>query len=345
MSALSTSSSAAPPPAKRAKTQDDSTPVPRGVGVAIFSEDRLAVTKGEKAPPPPDVWVMDGDRTRRDPAMWDAWSDEFYASEPHNIYLVPLDSAGNFKPLHVPGLVYKTGDAHAYGVVECGRAMLTHAIAKKWLPKCVMTDPSKAATILAQLSTLKKRNGKDDKKAMQAYASEVVATTSDASIGNFIDLCVKYTKLANAGDGRPYLLLEIVCGAIESGHNADQTALKEGFEESRAPVEKLRKKLRSTGLVEFKTRFGSKWTATYACSFPKCNMEDWWRVEGARRKALTNWFCPHAWFVYLAGMDMGAMEALKGMCEMRNGRWMPIDQAMHLLDAKSVNVLRHVLEH
>jgi len=135
-----------------------------------------------------------------------------------------------------------------------------------------------------------------------------------------------------------------VCGAIEFGHNADETALKEGFEESRAPVEELRKNLRSTGLVEFVTKYGSEWTATYACSFPKLNMEGWWRAEGARRKALTNWFCAHAWFIYLSGMDMGAMEALKGMCEMRNGRWMPIDQAMQHLDAKSLNILGHVLE-
>lgn len=271
--------------------------------------------------------------------MWNDWSNEFYASEPHNIYLVALDESGNFQPLYVSGSEYKTGDPHTYSVLECGRAMLTHAFSKKWLAKCVM-DQTRADTILDDLSRLKK-----DKKAMQSYASEVVSNLSDASVLRFIDLCVKYTKLVHAGDGRPYLLLEIVCGAIESGHNADETALKEGFEESRAPVEELRKNLRATGPVEFVTKYGSKWTATYMCAFPKLKMEDWWRVEGARRKAMTNWFCPHAWFIYLSGMDMGAMESLKGMCEMRNGRWMPIEQAKQLLDSKSRNILGHVLEH
>lgn len=340
MSALSTSSSAAPPPAKRTKTQADSTPVPRGVGVAIFSEDRLALAEGERAAPSPCVWVTDGDRTRKVPALWDPWSNEFYASEPHNIYLVPLDAAGNFEPLHVPAT--PTGEARVFSDEECGRAMLTHAIAKTWLPKCAISDPSKADAILAHLSTLKKNK---NKKGMQAYASEVVSQLPSESVRAFLDMCVHYTKLVNAGDGRPYLLLEIVCGTIESGHTADQTAIKEGFEESRAPKEFLRSNLRSTGVVEYVTKYGSKWSGTYTCSVQKDIMEQWWRIEGVRREALTNWFCPHAWFAYLSGLDMDAMEALKGMCEMRNGRWMPIDQAKQLLDAKSLNVLGHVLEH
>lgn len=330
------------PAAKKAKTE----PVPTGIGLIIRSRDDSKASGA--AASPPEVLVMDGDRTRKDPAIWDPWSSEFHAGEPHNIYMVALKD-GLYEPLYVPGNAHKTGEAHQYTAQECGRAMLKHAFAKKWIAKCVGNEAYAEGVVNHIKNIPKNEKGKADKKAIKAYAAKLVDALDDTKVQAFLDLCVKYTKLALVGDstGRSYLLTEVVMGGIERGHTADQTAVKEGFEESRAPKEFLEANIESKGIIEFVNAYTgrSSWSATYTCSAAKADIEGWWQGEEQRRKALTNWFCAHGWFSNLPGIDDSAMESLKGLCETRNGRWVSVEQALAILDTKSLNVFKHVLSH
>tara|TARA_B110000008_G_scaffold166808_2_gene166883 strand:+ start:1792 stop:2817 length:1026 start_codon:yes stop_codon:yes gene_type:complete len=329
-----------PPAAKRAKTDSDA-PQPRGIGLVIRSEDALALSPGEGAAPTPSVWVMDGDRTRRSPGLWTAWSDAFHGPEPHNIYMVNVDENGQYIPLFVPGNVHKTGEQHTFTVQECGRAMLRHAFSKGWIPKCVLTE-AESGPILEYFKANKK-----DKKILKAHAAQKVDELEDVAVQQFIDLCCDFSTRVMTGDsnGRPYLLTEVVCGAIEQGDLPFETALKEGHEESCAPLPELMSHVRGTGLVEYVTDRGSRWSSTYECRFTKQSMVTWWQTERARRKGLTNWFCAHGWFSSLPGIVEPAMDSLKGKCETCNGRWVSVEEALAILDSKSLNVLKHVLKH
>lgn len=351
MSALPRQATPAPPATKRAKTKDVKMPTPRGIGLVIRSEDVLAMSPGETPAPSASVWVMDGDRTRKVPELWNPWSAAFHGQEPHNIYMVDVDENGEYLPLFVPGNAHKTGENRLYTPQECGRAMLKHALSKGWLPKCVISE-EEAMSVLEQINT-KKSDKKGLKKYLKAFAVSKVDGNgqqnglTDETVQKFIDVCVEFTKKVMAGDseGRPYLLTEVVCGKIESDSTADQTVLKEGHEESGAPLEDLRTKVRSTGLVEYVTKYGSSWSATYECRFPKLSMESWWRVEHQRRSTLTNWFCAHGWFSNLPGIDEEAMDILKGNCETCHGRWVSVEEARAIVDEKSRNILEHVLDH
>ena len=339
MSALSTTTPP-PPPTKRAKTEAAQTPKVRGIGLVIRSEDALALSPGEKASPSPSVRVMDGDRTRKAPGIWDEWSEEFHGEEPHNVYMVDVNTTGNYEPLYVPAAAHKTGDAHQYTALECGKAMLKHALRKKWVPKCVVEDQAEYDAIVQHIDSV-------PKSVAKAYVTSIVDKLEPPSVQKFINLCVRYTKRVLAGDtsGRPYLLTEVVCGKIERGDSADDTAAKEGFEESGAPSEFLKATMRSTGLVSFTTSRGTSWSATYECRIQKAQMDEWWGVQSAYRKGLTNWFCAHGWFSYLPGIVEGVMESLKGLCETSNARWVSEETAAAILDDKSLNVFKHVIRH
>lgn len=339
---MSASSSTSPmtdtPARKRTKKENAPAVTPSGVGIVIFKKPEIGDLEGEEAPGSACIWVMDGDRTRKVPSLWGEWCNEFHASEPHNIYMVPLDESGNFQPLFVTG--------HIYTKEECGRAMLKHALSKKWVPKCVM-DKQASDTFLAHVSTLKTSNNKADKKAIKRFVSERVGAMTGATIQAFIDLCVKYTTKVNMGDenGRPYLLQEVVCGKIERGSTADETAIKEGHEEARIPETFLRTKLQGLGPVEYVTPYGASWSATYKCHVDREVMQRWWNLNGEMRAKKTNWFCAHSWWSFLEGIDKDEMEDLKSKCEMRRGRWESLDTAKSILDAKSLNILQYVLKH
>ena len=322
------------PEPKKAKTEA----VPTGIGLVIRSEDVSGASAA--AASAPSVLVMDGDRTRKDHNIWVPWSSEFHGKEPHNIYMVALN-AGAYDPLYVPAEAHKTGEAHQYTAQECGRAMLKHAFSKKWIPKCV-GDKAYADGVTAHIGNIPK----EDKNAIKAYVAELVNALDDTKVEAFINLCVKYTKLALIGDaaGRPYLLTEVVMGKIERGHTADETAVKEGFEESRVPKAFLADNIESKGLIEFVSAYTgrSSWSATYTCSVPKDKIEEWWLSEEKRRRTMTNWFCAHGWFSNLPGINKEAMESLKGLCETRNARLVSVEKALTILDGKSLNVFNHV---
>lgn len=329
------------PAPKKAKTEA----VPTGIGLVIRSGD-VSKASGAAASAP-SVLVMDGDRTRKDPAIWGPWSSEFHGKEPHNIYMVAL-SADAYDPVYVPAEAHKTGEAHQYTAQECGRAMLKHAFSKKWIPKCV-GDKAYADGVTAHIGNIPKEDKKANKEAIKAYVAQLVNALDDTKVDAFINLCVKYTKLALIGDaaGRPYLLTEVVMGGIERGHTAHQTAVKEGFEESRVPKEFLADNIESKGLIEFVSAYTgrSSWSATYTCSVTKDMIEKSWLLEEKRRRAMTNWFCAHGWFSNLPGINKAAMESLKGLCETRNARLVSVEKALAILDGKSLNVFNHVCAH
>lgn len=337
-----------------AKTSVPEAPAPKkprnepratGIGLVIRSEDVSGASAA--AASAPAVLVMDGDRTRKDPDIWGPWSSEFHGKEPHNIYMVALN-ADAYDPVYVPAEARKTGEEHQYTAQECGRAMLKHAFSKKWIPRCVC-DKAFADGVTAHIGNIPKEDKKANKVAIKAYVAELVNALDDTKVEAFIDLCVKYTKLALIGDaaGRPYLLTEVVMGGIERGHTADQTAVKEGFEESRVPKDFLKDHIESKGLIEFVSAYTgrSSWSATYTCSVSTSNMERWWLLEEKRRRAMTNWFCAHGWFSNLPGISETAMESLKGLCETRNARWVSVEKALTILDKKSLDVFNHVRVH
>ena len=364
MSAMNTSNNQPSPP-KRAKT-GATKPNPSGIGIAIRSKDVLALSEGAMGPGTPHIWVGTGDRTRdgflpgSDKTLKQAWSGEFWQQPAHNILLVPLDPEGKREPLHVPGCAMKNGEPFVFSTKEQSDAMVAACLAKKWVPKCIWPEQSEANAVFVLLDTCIELDGagkpkldrkglpKVDKKALKAMAQKIVGELPDGRTEFFLDLCADYTKLVFTGDkdGRPFLVDEIVRGGIKRGSDAGKTALEEGFEESGVPKDFLEEHLRPTGPVEYISPDSGrkKLNETYELLIERGQMEAFWGAEAERRRKMTNWFCPIGYYQYLPGIDVNGMEAIKGLCEIRDGRWLSQLEAEAILDAASLNILRHVLK-
>ena len=313
---------------------------PSGIGIIIHSVS--LPNQEEKSL----IWIMDGDRTRWCPELKSSWTNEFYGEAPHNIYLVGLNPNGSFQNLYVPGQAMKTGDGKTFTKVEQARAMLEHAVSKKWIPKCIWSQED-CIQILERLNTLKTPKGKSDQKAIKVLARQIVEQLVDQQVEPFIDMCHRYTQFVEKGDaqGRPWRVTEIVRGKIEKGYTATETAIKEGHEESRATKEYLTTVLNSTGCVEYVSPDSGRraLSATYKLPVNPAQMVEWWNTEGARRHQLTNWFCPLGYYKNLPGIFVQEMEAIKGLCEMKNGRFVSQEEAQRLLDPASLNIMNHVI--
>ena len=364
MSAMNTSNNQPSPP-KRAKT-GATKPKPSGIGIAIRSKDVLALSRGAAAPGIPYIWVGTGDRTRdatlpgSNKTIKQKHAEEFWQQPPHNILLVPLDPEGNKEPLHVPGCAMKNGEPFVFSDREQGDAMVTACLSKKWVPKCVWPEQAEADAVFVLLDTCielddahkpkldRKGLPKADKKALKAMAKKIVGELPDGRTEFFLSLCADYTKLVFEGDndGRPFLVDEIVRGGIKKGSDAGRTALEEGFEESGVPKDFLEEHLRPTGPVEYISPDSGrkKLNETYELLIERGQMEAFWSAEAERRRKMTNWFCPIGYYQYLPGIDVNGMEAIKGLCEIRDGRWLSQVEAESILDAASLNILGHVLK-
>ena len=358
---------ARPSPPKRPKTAATKSQTASGIGIAIRSKDALALSKGADVPGTPSIWVGTGDRTRDGPlprsakTLKQAWSGEFWQQPAHNIILVPLDKAGQRERLYVPGCAMKNGESRAFSANEQSDAMVTACLAKKWIPKCVWPEKAEADAIFARLNTCielddadkpkldRKGLTKADKKALKTMAQNIVGELPGGRSEFFLDLCTEYTKLVFEGDkdGRPFLVNEIVRGGIKRGSDPARTALEEGFEESGVPMDFLEEHLRPTGAVEYISPDSGrkKLNETYELLIERVQMEAFWGAESARRRQMTNWFCPIGYYQYLPGIDANGMEAIKGLCEIRDGRWLSQAEAEAILDAASLNILGHVLNH
>lgn len=357
------SSSAQPSPPKRAKTAKSQTP--SGIGIAIRSKDVLALSEGAAAPGTPYIWVGTGDRTRNGllpglgKTIKQKHAEEYWQQPPHNVLLVPLDPEGNGEPLYVPGCAMKNGESRVFADKEHADALVVSCVAKKWVPKCVWPEKSEADAVFARLDTCieldesgapkldRKGLPKADKTALKTVARNIVGELPDGRTEMFLSLCTDYTKLAFAGDkdGRPFLVDEIVRGGIKKGSDASATALEEGFEESGVPKDFLKVHLRPTGPVEYISPDSGrkKLNQTYELLIERGQMEAFWSAEAARRRQMTNWFCPIGYYQYLPGIDANGMEAIKGLCEIRDGRWLSQAEAEAILDPASMNILGHVL--
>jgi len=350
MSALTAS------PSKKARTK---TLVPKGVGIAVRTKVPLRLCHEDPQPPNPRVWVAYGDRTNKNDAqvpgtaaLWALWEALWVASEcPHNFFLVALLD-GVFDPLFVPASVCKSEGGRRFSAVECGAAMLKHVLYKTWVP----TFLPNAENIKAHLDGLvvnKGRPTKEEKALLRRAAEEFVdqwtlEDGTNAFAMQFVDLCVKFTKLVWKGDanGVPFLVQEIPRGGKED-ETLDAAAVRELGEEACVPQEYAENTLRCTGDVPFVSPASgrSSLNRTYECLVPEELMLSWNAKETERRKTLTNWFCPFPWFSFLGGIDKGRMEKLKGLCETCNGRFVSEEEAHQILDPASLNILGWVLRH
>tara|TARA_B110000908_G_scaffold172730_1_gene242446 strand:+ start:615 stop:1634 length:1020 start_codon:yes stop_codon:yes gene_type:complete len=328
-------------------TSVESTQIPTGVGIAIRSKEPLALSGESKTPGKSKIWTMDGDRTRFVPELKSEWSEHFWEKCPHNIPLVSLDSNGEYERLYVSADAMMGEEGKTFTKAEQSMAMLAHALSKKWVCKNVWSNQEEGLSVLQQISSLKKADGKDDKVAQKQKAKEIVYALPDDRIIHYIDLCIDFTKRVEKGDenGRPYRVTEIVRGKIEKCMNQKDTAIKEGYEESGASKEYLTEHLCSTGPVKYisPTSGCVSWNATYELLINEVDMTSFWTTEGVRRKTMTNWFCPLGYYQFLLGINVKGMENLKGQCEMSNGRWVSEEEALQILDAASLNILGHVL--
>ena len=142
------------------------------------------MSPGETPAPTPSIWVMDGDRTRKDPELWNVWSEAFHGEEPHNIYMVDVDETANICPFLCPKM--RTKLASPTTPQECGRAMLNTLLSKGWLPKCAIPE-EEAMPVLEHIKTTKEhiKTNKADKKILKKYleafaASKVVGDDTSA---------------------------------------------------------------------------------------------------------------------------------------------------------------------
>ena len=338
---MNTSKFVHPSPPKRAKTTS-----PSGIGIAIRSKD--ALFEGV-APGVPGIWVGTGDRTRNgrlpgsDKTIKQKHAEEFWREPPHNILLTTLDTEDNKEPLYVPGCAMKNGESRVFSAKEQADAMVVACLSNKWVPKCGWPEQAEAEAVFVLLDKCA------DKKALKAMARKIVGELPDGRTELFLSLCTDYTKLVFIGDqdSRPFLVDEIVRGGIKKGSDADRTALEEGFEESGVPKDFLEEHLRPTGPVEYISQNSGrkKLNETYELLIERGQMEAFSSAEAERRHKMTNWFCPIGYYQYLPGIHVDGMEAIKGLCEIRNGRWLSQPEAEDILDDASLNILGHVLKH
>jgi hypothetical protein len=325
--------------------------IPRGSAVCTLS-NKLVFLAEEKTPEP-EVFVTDGDRTEkkgRAKEMWTSWSDQWYKNEnekkekgiPHNLYMF----SGKLKvPTEVPtegkGSAYVT-----YDRLACARAMLSHALVKSWIWKGL----SNAETIKDKIESLSNEKGKPDKAARKAYATKAIKIVSDNELSEFVNMCERFTIWCLQGSekedgqpGVPHLLTEMVMGSIKEGSDAMTTAVDEAFEEACIDKTFARVNLKYKGLVEYTSRGRISCTAAFLLQIPKETMTQWLLEEERKRKEESNWFCAHAWYAYLPDINEAGMDKVKERHETQNRRWVSLEDARQLLDAKNLGILEHVL--
>jgi len=310
---------------------------PRGSAVCTLSNELVFLAE-QKAP---EVFVMDGDRTKKEgqaEKMWTAWSGE-WDGVPHNLYMF----SGS---LLVPTEAVKRDEPVTYTDLECARAMTEHAIAKSWIWRGL----SDRATIKAEIESSVDEQGNPDKAARKAYAKEVVCSTTDKELKDFVAMCKRFTTWCVRGSeeeggepGLSHLLTEMVMGGIKRGSDARTTAIEEGFEEACIDTAFATANLQDRGLVEYSSRGRTSYTKAFLLRIPKAEMANWLAVEEPKRVEESNWFCAHAWYAYLPGIHEAGMDKVKERHETCNRRWVSIDNARQLLDAKNLGILDHVL--
>lgn len=312
-------------------------PKPRGSAICTLSNELVFLAE-QKAP---KVFVMNGDRTKKKgqaKIMWTAWSEE-WDGVPHNLYMFS-------GPLLVPTGAVKRDEPVTYTVLQCARAMTEHAIAKSW----IWTGLSDRATIKTTIESSVDEQGKPDEAARKAYAKEVVERTTDKELEDIVAMCERFTTWCLNGSeeeggehGLPHLLTEMVMGSIKEKSNARTTAIEEGFEEACIDKEYAKENLEDNGLVEYSSRGSTSYTKAFLLRIPEAEMAHWLAVEEKKRVEETNWFCAHAWYAYLPGIHEAGMDKVKERHETCNRRWVSIDNARQLLDAKNLGILDHVL--
>lgn len=308
-----------------------------GAGIVIRSLVQLDMSSGSRDMP--KLWVQDDDRTQWTEELSESYSAEFVNGErPYNVYTVSIDSTGNYEPLYVPGSAMVNGEPCTFSKAQHGRAMVSHCLTKLWVPTCLgsvsqgLYDELHAMTLKDAGKVVLDRRGnpKYDSKKIKKKITEIDITDEQAEA--FIDMSVKYTSICTFKTG-------IVRGAKENDHHSIlDTAVSEGFEEARVPKEFLRGHLRPCGNASYSR--GA--IACYELLIPEETLENYWQVEGERRRSISNYKCPHGFAQYLPGIDIEGFKQIKAERETTNGRWVT-DQYTIEKDS-SGNVIAKVVE-
>ena len=78
-------------------------------------------------------------------------------------------------------------------------------------------------------------------------------------------------------------------------------------------------------------------------------MDDIWRRADVLRRppgGVPRWRCPHAWYKCIPGIDKDSAKVEKADNETRNGRWVPVQDALTLpnfCDKKNIAMLEKIL--
>lgn len=316
-------------PSKRAKTE-----IPRpknpvtGCSNAIIGDGDV-------------VFVFEGDRHFWTKEVENSWKKKFwrkgvtFKGAPYQVYTVK-DS------LAFLGVSYEPVD-HA-------RFILKHMLGKKWVPICCFPEESEA------------------EEAVQE--SFDVSSVEVSRLENLFRILMEFTERVEH-----LHFNELVMGAIDQGPTFDtklvkDTMMRESFEEAGAeivtdietdegPVDAMFHDMdKIDGIVQlvgFSDPFKSRKTnqtcvsAMFVSRFANNGIMDeiWSKSDSMRRPGgLSSWRCPHAWYKVIPGIDKKAAEKEKAIQETRNGRWVPIQEALQrelFMDVKNKNVLTKTL--
>lgn len=259
------------------------------------------------------VFVTHGDRSLKEGKFWADWEEQWWGKAPYNTY--PLQTTeGEHIPLYVPAEAHDSGQPHQYSREDCLRAILTHALTKKWFPKTVFTEA-------------------EWKEAQDKPPVEVVNGLSEEKLSAFERMLIHFSDLQKKGR---HLLQELGMETCKAGESAASAAKRCASEElGQNPT------LENVGTYEYASRKGTSMSAAFAAAIPFDTRFD--QIMADRQK-ICNWFGPHAWFKYLPGIIISEMEKLKENRETRNGRWMHCRDAIQVLDPKNRQLLRFVMK-
>lgn len=271
------------------------------------------------------VFLLKGDRHFWTDDVKSKWEAAFHEKDergegckgaPFQVYTVSL------KALRFQGNLYSPEDVARY--------ILQHMLSKKWVPRCVFpTDEDKA-------------------RALQGGVD--VSAVADDKIQALFELLQHFTD--RVSDLHYH---ETVMGAVEGGATRDidqvrATLHKETQEEAGLCLDGLQtspeffgfskpRAARKTG----KTTVTALWKMIVAVVV----MQETWDAENAKRRPaddnFSRWWCAHAWWKCIPGIDAAAAEHEKATLETRDGQWHDMKAALareNFLDRKNRDMIQ-----
>ena len=267
------------------------------------------------------LWVTQGDRTKKkgkSSKFWAAWEEEWW-KVPHNTFPIQVRE-GKHIPLHVPASAHASGQPHQYSREECLRAMLTHAVTKKWFPKRCFTEA-------------------EWKEAQDKPPVEVVKGLSKEKITEFESMLIRFSDWQ---EKERHFLQELGMETCKKGESAAKAAKRCASEE----LCQNNLTLKEVGTYTFSTERKGVTKTRISAAFAAWRPADDANYGNTmkERQNTCNWFGPHSWFKYLPGIVVPQMEKIKDHRETRHGRWLHVNDARLMLDPKNLQLLNFVMK-